>query len=68
MNPKVNPKMNLKEGELYPILFIAIFGGLDIILVIGAHVSLNEVSMGARFLYRVLVVCRKMYRRGAGCK
>lgn len=49
MNSKMTPKMDLKEWEFYMILFIAILGGLDIIVVIEAPAPLNDVSNGSTF-------------------
>ena len=61
--------MDLKEWEAYTILFIAIFGGLDIIVVIGTPAPLNDVSNGSMFFYIGDWSCAgKMYRRGDGCK
>ncbi len=45
----MNPKMDLKEWESYTILFIAIFSGLDIIVVIETPAPLNDVSNGSTF-------------------
>ena len=45
----MNPEMDLKGWGSYTILFIAIFCGLDIIVVIGTPAPLNDVSNGSTF-------------------